>query len=175
MKRVSPELRIIASRMRKARIAAGLSQTQVADRLGLDRSSVSQFELGNQAFTVDKLYIYAEVIGVELVDMMPRRGEREELSLEDAPHGRPLKPPKDDRQLRITQGEARRAALSDAAALIKHTEFVAYEGEILREDDERTSVAFARIKAERLAIAAGLARRAGVPLADLVWVPEEEL
>src|SRR5258708_397633 len=55
---------IIASRIREARKAAGLSQGQVARLLGLQRPSVSEMEAGNRRVSADEITRLAELFDV---------------------------------------------------------------------------------------------------------------
>lgn len=55
---------IIASRIREARKAAGLSQGQVARLLGLQRPSVSEMEAGNRRVSGDEIIRLAELFDV---------------------------------------------------------------------------------------------------------------
>jgi transcriptional regulator with XRE-family HTH domain len=55
---------IIASRLREARKAAGLSQGQVARMLGLQRPSVSEMEAGNRRVSGDEIVRLAEIFEV---------------------------------------------------------------------------------------------------------------
>src|SRR5688500_3948689 len=55
---------IIASRIREARKAAGLSQRQVARLLGLHRPSVSEIEAGHRRVTADEITRLAELFEV---------------------------------------------------------------------------------------------------------------
>ena len=48
-----------------ARIAAGLTQAQLAERLGTTQSAVSRLESGVQTPTLDTLYRLAEVLSVD--------------------------------------------------------------------------------------------------------------
>jgi transcriptional regulator with XRE-family HTH domain len=55
---------IIASRIREARKAAGLSQGQVARLLGLQRPSVSEIEAGRRRVAADEITRLAELFDV---------------------------------------------------------------------------------------------------------------
>jgi len=55
---------IIASRIREARRAAGLSQGQVARMLGLQRPSVSEMEAGRRRVSGDEITRLAELFDV---------------------------------------------------------------------------------------------------------------
>lgn len=57
---------VIAARVREARLAAGLTQGQVAKMLGLHRPSVSEMEAGNRSVTADELTKLAELFDVSL-------------------------------------------------------------------------------------------------------------
>jgi len=54
----------IAARLRRAREAAGLSQGQVARKLGLHRPAVSEIEAGRRRVTVEEVAALAEMYGV---------------------------------------------------------------------------------------------------------------
>ena len=55
---------IIASRIREARRAAGLSQGQVAKLLGLQRPSISEIEAGNRRVSGDEIIQLAQLFDV---------------------------------------------------------------------------------------------------------------
>lgn len=55
---------IIASRLREARKMAGLSQSQVANMLGLHRPSVTESELGKRKVSADELAKLSEIYDV---------------------------------------------------------------------------------------------------------------
>jgi transcriptional regulator with XRE-family HTH domain len=55
---------IVATRIREARKAAGLSQGQVAKMLGLQRPSVSEIEAGNRRVSADEIARLAELFDV---------------------------------------------------------------------------------------------------------------
>lgn len=57
---------VIAARIREARVAAGLTQGQVAKFLGLHRPSVSEMEAGNRSVTADELARMAELFDVSV-------------------------------------------------------------------------------------------------------------
>lgn len=54
----------IASRIREARLIAGLSQGQVANLLGLQRPSVSEIEAGNRAVSAEELSKLSKILDV---------------------------------------------------------------------------------------------------------------
>lgn len=56
--------RSVAQRLRMAREMAGLSQAQVADRLGLHRPSVSEIEAGRRRVSAEELSFLATLFGV---------------------------------------------------------------------------------------------------------------
>lgn len=55
---------LIATRIREARVMAGLSQAQVARILQLHRPSVSEMEAGNRAVSADELARLAQIFDV---------------------------------------------------------------------------------------------------------------
>jgi transcriptional regulator with XRE-family HTH domain len=60
----SPTLVQIGERYRHARIEADLTQQQVADAVGLSRSSISNFEGGRQDPPTSKLMELCRIVGI---------------------------------------------------------------------------------------------------------------
>ena len=54
----------IASRLRSAREAVGLSQAQVAKRLGIHRPTMSEIEAGRRRVSADELAQFSEIYGI---------------------------------------------------------------------------------------------------------------
>lgn len=52
------------------RLRRGLSQRQVAERLGVTQGCISQWEQGNRNLTIDRLCEWADVLGL-LVTITP--------------------------------------------------------------------------------------------------------
>ncbi len=57
---------VLAARLRMAREMAGLSQAQVAKKLGLHRPSVSEMEAGRRTVSADEMMKLAELYGVTI-------------------------------------------------------------------------------------------------------------
>jgi transcriptional regulator with XRE-family HTH domain len=55
---------------RKHRLAAGLTQEDIADRMGVDRSFVSGLERGERNLTLKSLSSLAQALGVKLVQLV---------------------------------------------------------------------------------------------------------
>lgn len=53
-----------SSRVRSAREAAGLSQSAVAESLGVSPQAVCNYEKRNEGISIDKLFPLADVLGV---------------------------------------------------------------------------------------------------------------
>ena len=72
--------RMVGRNVQRLRIAAGLSQAALAERMGVDRAYVSGLELGQRNPTVVTLWHIAEALGVRLQaffrDENPRRRPR---------------------------------------------------------------------------------------------------
>jgi transcriptional regulator with XRE-family HTH domain len=58
--------RMVGRNVRRLRIAAGLSQAELAERMGVDRAYVSGLELGQRNPTVLTLWHIAKALGVKL-------------------------------------------------------------------------------------------------------------
>lgn len=62
---LAPEFEMLEEMIR-ARAAAGLSQSEVAARMGTRQSEVSRIEAGRQNVSIGKLRKYAEAVGAKL-------------------------------------------------------------------------------------------------------------
>ena len=58
--------RMVGQNVRRLRIAAGLSQAALAERMGVDRAYVSGLELGQRNTTIVTLWHIAKALGVKL-------------------------------------------------------------------------------------------------------------
>lgn len=54
----------IAGRLKDARVLAGLSQAQAADKIGLQRPAISEIEAGNRKVSAEELIQFAELYKV---------------------------------------------------------------------------------------------------------------
>lgn len=66
---------LIGDRVFQRRRALELSQTEVARRLGINRVSIVNIEKGRQRAPIDLLWHLAEVLDVELNQLIPRRAD----------------------------------------------------------------------------------------------------
>lgn len=60
---------IVGNNVFKLRDAKGLTQEQLADRIGVSRISVLQVEAGTQGLTLTSAIKYAKALGVEINDI----------------------------------------------------------------------------------------------------------
>ena len=60
----------IGRRVAAARIDAGMTQAELADRACIHRSSVANLERGNQEVAVTRLELLAHILGLELADLV---------------------------------------------------------------------------------------------------------
>ncbi|MGF6313428.1 transcriptional regulator with XRE-family HTH domain [Bradyrhizobium sp. i1.8.4] len=79
---MADDVRLMVGRsVKRLRIAAGLTQAALADRMGVDRAYVSGLELGQRNPTVVTLWHITKALGVSLKalfdDEKPRRTGRE--------------------------------------------------------------------------------------------------
>ena len=58
--------RMVGKNVQRLRIAAGLTQAQLAERMGVDRAYVSGLELGQRNPTIVTLWHIAKALGVKL-------------------------------------------------------------------------------------------------------------
>lgn len=62
---------IIGSHVLAARRKMNITQQELADALGMQRTSIANIELGNQHMPIHKLYAIAELLGVEPKSLLP--------------------------------------------------------------------------------------------------------
>jgi transcriptional regulator with XRE-family HTH domain len=80
--------------IREARLKAGLTQTELADRLGRDRAQVARWETGGQEPSFENLHAVVEACGFSLKVEIAEREETPvldaelEASLPEAPQQR---------------------------------------------------------------------------------------
>lgn len=67
-----PAYRVILSLLREARRAAGVSQGEIATRMGYSRTVISKLERGELRLDLLQLRQYCEAIGVPLVGFVQR-------------------------------------------------------------------------------------------------------
>ena len=58
--------RLVGRNVKRLRIAAGLSQAELAERMGVDRAYVSGLELGQRNPTIVTLWHIAKALGVKI-------------------------------------------------------------------------------------------------------------
>jgi transcriptional regulator with XRE-family HTH domain len=58
--------RLVGRNVKRLRIAAGISQAELAERMGIDRAYVSGLELGQRNPTVVTLWHIGKALGVKL-------------------------------------------------------------------------------------------------------------
>lgn len=66
----SEKYRAIGSNIRMVREAEGISQTELANRVGSNKSAISRYENGLQKPSLDTLMRVADALGVDLVDLL---------------------------------------------------------------------------------------------------------
>jgi transcriptional regulator with XRE-family HTH domain len=64
---------VIAANARTLRLAKGLTQAQVAQRLGVDRAHVSALEMGQRNPTATSLWQIAQALEITVCDLVDER------------------------------------------------------------------------------------------------------
>lgn len=67
--------KVFGQNMRRHRLAAGLSQEAVAERMGVDRAHVSSMERGQQNVTLLTIWSAAQALGVKPAVFLDEAGE----------------------------------------------------------------------------------------------------
>jgi transcriptional regulator with XRE-family HTH domain len=65
--------RLVGGNVKRLRIVAGLSQAELAERMGVDRAYVSGLELGQRNPTIVTLWHTAKALGVKLRSFFEER------------------------------------------------------------------------------------------------------
>jgi transcriptional regulator with XRE-family HTH domain len=68
--------RLVGRNVRRLRIAAGLTQAKLAERMGVDRAYVSGLELGQRNPTIVSLWHVAQALGVSVSAFFQERRRR---------------------------------------------------------------------------------------------------
>jgi len=67
-----PEYRLFLAQLRKTRKEAGVSQAELASRLGRTQSFVSKVERGERRLDVIELNVFCKALGISLVSFTKR-------------------------------------------------------------------------------------------------------
>ena len=62
----------VGEKVRAARQLRNLTQAQLAERIGMERSSVANIERGNQRLSIYVLYTIGSVLDFPFVDLLPQ-------------------------------------------------------------------------------------------------------
>jgi transcriptional regulator with XRE-family HTH domain len=65
-------LRRFGKRLTLLRAAAGLTEEELADAAGMDRTGIAMVERGQTGIDIDYLHDLADVLGVTVRDLMPK-------------------------------------------------------------------------------------------------------
>ncbi len=63
---------LFGRQLRATRREAGLTQQEVAERVGLTRTSITNIERGMQHISLRQLYLFAAAVGLHPAQMLPR-------------------------------------------------------------------------------------------------------
>jgi transcriptional regulator with XRE-family HTH domain len=64
----------LGARIRQLRKSQGLGQEQLADLVGVTRTSITNIEAGRQRVPLDRIYDIADALDVQAVDLLPPNG-----------------------------------------------------------------------------------------------------
>lgn len=74
-----PAYIVLGDRIRARREKLGLTQQELAEAVGLSRTSVTNIERGRQAVLVHQLAIFAKALGVRTASLIPNDDEAASL------------------------------------------------------------------------------------------------
>ncbi len=72
----------IAARLREARVLAGLSQAQAAEKLGLQRPAISEIEAGKRKVSAEEIIEFANLYKVDTSWLLLRESESDDYMSE---------------------------------------------------------------------------------------------
>ena len=61
-------IKVLASRVKKLRIVKGVSQTKMADEIGVSQTNLSNMEAGRTAITIQNLFKIQKVLNCKMAD-----------------------------------------------------------------------------------------------------------
>ncbi len=68
----TPQQRQFLALLRQVRVEAGLTQTELSERLEVPQSRISDYERGNRRMYLLELYQYCRALGIPLTDFVRR-------------------------------------------------------------------------------------------------------
>jgi transcriptional regulator with XRE-family HTH domain len=80
----------MGARVKRLRLQAGISQTELGKRLGWDQTTVSTYELGQRQFAIVDLVRVAEAVGTPLMDLLGPPLEQSGHWVMPRPNGAPV-------------------------------------------------------------------------------------
>lgn len=69
----SEKYKAIGSNIRMVRNATGISQTELANRVGSDKSAISRYENGTQKPSLETLMRVADALNIDLIDLLKEK------------------------------------------------------------------------------------------------------
>ena len=111
--RDNPRMTDTAARLKSARVAAGLTQKELAERIGVQQSHLSHVESGGRSLSMDTLRLAARVLGTSVAYLIGEAGQGSLGSVQQALVA-------DDAVPGGLQQFAHDSALADALAVAEH-------------------------------------------------------
>lgn len=75
----------LGERIRRARANCEMRQADLAQRVGLSRTSITNVELGRQGLAIHQLFEFADALGVEPCELLPAEPSRSEKEPDHVP------------------------------------------------------------------------------------------
>jgi len=114
---MSPDLkRIVSSRLKSARVAVGLSQEEVAEKLEIDRKSYNHLETGRNSLSVEHLVKLPAIFDCEiayLLGMGTKELDTNEVELIELYRALPEGSPHKEHMLMFLRGFVEQAKLEE--------------------------------------------------------------
>ena len=83
---------VVGKRVRAGRAQVQLTQDELAQRVGLTRTSITNLELGRQKIQIHTLYAIADALKLPVISFLPDRPSRVSSTIRDELKGKRLDP-----------------------------------------------------------------------------------
>ena len=83
---------VVGKRVRAGRAQVRLTQDELAQRVGLTRTSITNLELGRQKIQIHTLYAIADVLKLPVISFLPDRPSAISRNIKDELKGKRLDP-----------------------------------------------------------------------------------
>ena len=85
---MSEELKVLSRRVKMVRLAKGISQTNMANAIGVSKTNLSNMEAGRTAITIQNLFKIQKVLGCKMSDFFVDFDGEEVIEVKGSENGK---------------------------------------------------------------------------------------